>query len=184
MVSRLPTPGGDTGNWGDILNDFLSQSLTTTGGLKDNSVGTSQVQDGAITDSKISGSAAISKTKLATDVQASLTAADAAVVENVSAVGSSGSTETLSDVTTATVHRIVLDANCALTFPTAAAGKSFTLLLVQDGVGSRTVTWPGSILWASGIVPVLTTTMNKQDLFSFVCIDGTNWLGLTVGQGF
>lgn len=33
-MSRLPTPGGDTGNWGDILNDFLSQSHNTDGTLK------------------------------------------------------------------------------------------------------------------------------------------------------
>jgi hypothetical protein len=33
-MSRLPTPGGDDGNWGDILNDFLSQSLNAGGSLK------------------------------------------------------------------------------------------------------------------------------------------------------
>ncbi len=34
MTSRLPTPGGDTGTWGKILNDFLSQSLNPDGSLK------------------------------------------------------------------------------------------------------------------------------------------------------
>jgi hypothetical protein len=33
-MSRLPTPGGDEGDWGDILNDFLSQSLNSDGSLK------------------------------------------------------------------------------------------------------------------------------------------------------
>jgi hypothetical protein len=33
-VSRLPIPNGDAGNWGDILNDFLSQSLNSGGGIK------------------------------------------------------------------------------------------------------------------------------------------------------
>jgi phage-related tail fiber protein len=37
-MARLPTPGGDKGNWGDILNDFLSQSLATDGSLKDSTV--------------------------------------------------------------------------------------------------------------------------------------------------
>lgn len=30
-MARLPTPGGDTGTWGDILNEFLSVSLETDG---------------------------------------------------------------------------------------------------------------------------------------------------------
>lgn len=208
-MGRLPTPGGDDGEWGQILNAFLSEAHDpTTGSLKTSSVGTGQLQDGAVTNTKISASAGIAKTKLATDVQTSLGKADTAVQlsssssdagkaidaysgsplsivsENINSVSAAGSSETLPDVTTATLHRLVLDANCTLTFPAAAAGKAFTLVLVQDGTGSRTVTWPGSILWASGIIPTLTTTANKQDMFSFICVDGTNWMGLIVGQGF
>jgi hypothetical protein len=33
-MARLPQPGSDSNAWGGILNDFLSQSLTTTGGIK------------------------------------------------------------------------------------------------------------------------------------------------------
>jgi hypothetical protein len=33
-MSRLPTPGGDDGTWGSILNDFLSESLSPDGTLK------------------------------------------------------------------------------------------------------------------------------------------------------
>jgi len=33
-MSRLPEPGKDSGNWGDILNDYLLQSHTTDGSLK------------------------------------------------------------------------------------------------------------------------------------------------------
>jgi hypothetical protein len=42
-VARLPQPGGDSGNWGAILNDFLSQSLTTDGTLKNNVVAESHL---------------------------------------------------------------------------------------------------------------------------------------------
>lgn len=31
---RLPTPGGDQGQWGQILNDYLSVSLNADGSLK------------------------------------------------------------------------------------------------------------------------------------------------------
>jgi len=34
-MARLPQPGGDKGNWGEILNDYLSQSHNDDGSLKD-----------------------------------------------------------------------------------------------------------------------------------------------------
>ncbi|USN96725.1 MAG: hypothetical protein H6797_00800 [Candidatus Nomurabacteria bacterium] len=34
-MARLPQPGGDNGNWGHILNDYLSQTLKADGTLKD-----------------------------------------------------------------------------------------------------------------------------------------------------
>ncbi len=37
-MPRLPKPGGDQGNWGQILNDYLSTSHKPDGTLKDNSV--------------------------------------------------------------------------------------------------------------------------------------------------
>ena len=37
-MSQLPTPGGDDGTWGGILNDFLSQSLNGDGSLKTSAV--------------------------------------------------------------------------------------------------------------------------------------------------
>lgn len=36
-MARLPQPGGDTGNWGDILNDFLSVEHNPDGTLKSSS---------------------------------------------------------------------------------------------------------------------------------------------------
>ncbi|HSW74322.1 MAG TPA: hypothetical protein VLG16_00470 [Candidatus Saccharimonadales bacterium] len=34
-MARLPTPGSDDGNWGTVLNDFLSVAHTATGTLQD-----------------------------------------------------------------------------------------------------------------------------------------------------
>lgn len=39
-MSRLPTPGGDNGDWGTILNDFLNVEHTADGTLKIRSDGT------------------------------------------------------------------------------------------------------------------------------------------------
>ena len=93
-MSRLPTPGADNGTWGNVLNDFLSQSHSSDGTLKAGSVGASQIQSGSITDASISASAAISKTKLDATTQASLTKAD----------GSLQASNNLSDVLSTCLH--------------------------------------------------------------------------------
>ena len=43
MASRLPSPGGDDGSWGQILNDFLSQAHNPDGSLKQ--LNQSQIQN-------------------------------------------------------------------------------------------------------------------------------------------
>lgn len=111
-------------------------------------------------------------------------AAGSSPVENVNTVAASGAAQTLPDVTTATIHYVTLTAACTFTFPTAAAGKSFTLVLIQDATGSRTATWPASVKWAGGTAPTLTTTAAKRDVLSFMCADGSTWVGFTAGQNF
>lgn len=73
-MARLPTPGSDNGTWGVILNDFLDQVHESTGLLKANSVGTTQLSDNSVTSAKIvdgtivnadiSASAAIAQSKV------------------------------------------------------------------------------------------------------------------------
>lgn len=72
-----------------------------------------------------------------------------------------------------------------LTLPTPAADKSGTvsLVLVQDGTGSRTVTWPAAVRWSYGVAPVLTTTPGGRDLIHLFWT-GQEWLGLVGGQSF
>ncbi|MFZ1301865.1 MAG: hypothetical protein WAQ27_04820, partial [Candidatus Microsaccharimonas sp.] len=53
-MARLPNPGLDAGQWGDILNDFLSQTHATDGSLKSGTVGTTNVIDESITEGKLS----------------------------------------------------------------------------------------------------------------------------------
>ncbi|RYZ40556.1 MAG: hypothetical protein EOP49_29445, partial [Sphingobacteriales bacterium] len=48
-MARLPQPGGDAGNWGSILNDYLAQSHKSDGSLKDNSVTNAVIAVGAVT---------------------------------------------------------------------------------------------------------------------------------------
>lgn len=53
-MARLPQPGSDNGTWGDILNDFLSQTHKPDGSFKDNVVGAAAIQDGSITEGQLS----------------------------------------------------------------------------------------------------------------------------------
>jgi len=80
-----------------------------------------------------------------------------------------------------TQQYITLTGSPTITMPTAAAGKSFTLIL-YTGSGSYTVSW-STVAWASGTTPTVTTTASKKDIFNFYS-DGTNWYGAVFGAGF
>lgn len=53
-MARLPQPGSDSGTWGDILNEYLSQAHNQDGTLKTNSVGATQIQNGTISETQLS----------------------------------------------------------------------------------------------------------------------------------
>ena len=75
---------------------------------------------------------------------------------------------------------------------------SFTLKITQDSTGSRNVgidtfkigagtTFP--VYWPSGVVPIVTTTADKTDIYSFKIFDGSNistvgMYGIVGGQNF
>jgi hypothetical protein len=93
--------------------------------------------------------------------------------EGVVAIGNSTTTQTIS-LTNGTLQTCTLTGNCTFTMPTAAAGKSFTLIL-STGAGSFTAAFTG-VKWASGSAPTITTTAARWDILTFVS-DGTNWYG-------
>ena len=86
------------------------------------------------------------------------------------------------DLTNGTVQIITLTGNATITMPTATSGKSFVMMLKQDGTGSRTVTW-STVKWAGGTAPTITSTASRQDILSFFA-DGTNWYGVVVAQNY
>lgn len=87
------------------------------------------------------------------------------------------------DLTQGTVQLLTLTGNCTFTFPTPTAGKSFLLLLKQDGTGGRTVTWPATVKWPASTAPTITSTASRTDKFSFTA-DGASWLGSNGGQNY
>ena len=64
-------------------------------------------------------------------------------------------------------HYLSLTADATLTFSNPKGGGRYVLALQQDATGSRTVTWPVTVLWSGGTAPTLTTTPSKTDIFTF-----------------
>jgi len=80
------------------------------------------------------------------------------------------------DVSTSPVAKVTLGGNRTLSAPTnGATGQFISLLVIQDGTGSRTLTWNSAYEFASDTAPTLTTTASLGDLFTFR-YNGTKWL--------
>ena len=74
------------------------------------------------------------------------------------------------------VATVTLGANRVMGAPTNLKVGSYILHVIQDATGTRTLTWNSVFKWPAGVAPVLSSTANSRDIFSFVC-DGTNLYG-------
>jgi hypothetical protein len=105
------------------------------------------------------------------------------VVGRVSIASANVLSQTLTDDTTINwdtslgqVAYVTIANNRTIAAPTNLRVGTLILHVIQDGTGGRTLTWNSVFKWPAGVAPVLTTTANRRDLFSFVC-DGTNLYG-------
>lgn len=106
------------------------------------------------------------------DVSGSVSTAKANVVSQTLTDASTVSWDTsLGQIATVT-----LAGNRTMGAPTNLKVGTLILHVIQDGTGSRTLSWNAVFKWPAGVAPTLTTTANRRDLFSFVC-DGTNLYG-------
>ena len=80
------------------------------------------------------------------------------------------------DVSTGAVATVTLGGNRTFAAPTNLKVGTYLLHVIQDGTGSRTITWNGVFKWPAAVAPTLTTTANRRDIISFVS-DGTNLYG-------
>ena len=55
-MPRLPQPGSDVGNWGEILNEFLTQAHTASGELKPDAVTSTHLENSSVDASKLATS--------------------------------------------------------------------------------------------------------------------------------
>ena len=106
--------------------------------------------------------------------------------ETVYAGGNTSTAVTLA-LTNGNVQTWTMTGNCTFTMPsgsTLQAGSSLTLILTQDGTGSRTGAFTG-VKWAGGTVPTLTTTATTGiDILTFTTFNGGAspvWHGFAAG---
>ena len=113
------------------------------------------------------------------------TATGISVTGNITYSGGSLTTEdTLTDgatvtwdVTASPVAKVTLAGSRTLSAPSnpLGSGQYASLLVIQDGTGSRTLTWNAAYEFKDDTAPTLTTTASKGDLFTFR-YNGAKWL--------
>jgi hypothetical protein len=103
-----------------------------------------------------------------------LTSLEVTTYKETLTVANTGSAYTI-DLSVTNSFELTLTANCTFTISNPpASGKlgSITLFLKQDATGSRTVTWPASVIWPGGTAPTLTTTASHVDVIVLTTTDG------------
>jgi hypothetical protein len=119
------------------------------------------------------------------DATTDVTVLDTVPVHTVGAAGASLTLDAAAD--DGPIKTITLDDDCTLTFSAVTSGREIYMVLVltQDGTGGWTVTWPGSVVWPSGGVPVLTTTAGGIDRLVVTTYDGgSTWFGGVIGKAY
>ena len=75
------------------------------------------------------------------------------------------------------IAKVTLAGNRTLDAPSNGLGNGqyISILVIQDGTGSRTLTWNAVYEFAADTAPTLTTTASKGDLFTFR-YNGAKWI--------
>ena len=80
------------------------------------------------------------------------------------------------DASTQDVCKVTLGGNRTMAAPTNnTTGQFISILVIQDGTGSRTLTWNAVFEFKDDTAPTLTTTASKGDVFVFR-YNGSKWL--------
>lgn len=143
-MARLPTVNGDDGNWGTILNNFLTVSHNGDGSLQPNAV----TQAGAVATSG-----------------GTMTGGLAPAVANLSF----GTTISV-DASKGNDFRLTLTASTGtIANPTNPVdGQMIKFQITQGTGGSFTVSWGSAYDFGANGTPTLSTTAGKVDVIGFV----------------
>jgi len=163
----------------NIANGGTGSTSTTYCALATNVSGTLPVANGGTGVTSSTGTGAVVLGTAPTLTNPTVTS----YIESVVAIGTVTSASTIS-LTSGTVQTATLTSAtpCTFTMPTATAGKSFVMLLKQPAAGTATTATFTGVKYGNAGAPVITATVGKMDILSFIA-DGTNWYGST-SQGY
>ena len=75
------------------------------------------------------------------------------------------------DASTQDVAKVTLGGNRTLgSASNGTTGQFISLLIIQDGTGSRTLTWNAAYEFAADTAPTLTTTASAEDRIDYVVV--------------
>jgi hypothetical protein len=166
---------------GSVSTAKIADSAVTTAKINDSSVTTSKIADDAITSGKIAAGAvgtsdiadaAVTSAKADSSSVAILgTAQEYTRTHNFNCTTLADGATINWDLSQNQVAKVTLGGNRTFAAPTnLVEGATYILVLIQDGTGSRTIAWNAAYKFAGGTAPTLTTTANRADVITFVCI--------------
>jgi len=159
-MARLPEQGGDSGQWGTILNDFLTQSHNTDGTLKNT---------GLIASKYTKPANGIPKSDLHADVQSALDSAVSGVAPDATTTAK-GIVQLAGDLggtsASPTVPGLAAKANTSSLAPVATSG-SYTDLSNRPTIPAQFAPVAGTNITLTGSYPTVTVntsaTVNATD---------------------
>jgi len=161
-MARLPEQGGDSGQWGTILNDFLNQAHNSDGTLKNT---------GLIANKYTKPASGIPKSDLHTDVQSALDSAVSGIAPDATTT-SKGIIQLAGDLggtsASPTVPGLATKANTASLAPVATSG-AYADLTGKPTIPAQFAPVAGTNVTLSGTYPAITIaatgtgTVNSTD---------------------
>lgn len=180
-MARLPQPGGDSGSWGDILNDFLSVEHNGDGTLKPSGSIAAKADDASVVHNSGAESVSGTKTFNASPVVPTPTAGGhAATKAYVDSAASSGGAHTVAVKTgnyTLTNSDEVILGNAAggsftVTLPTAVGStRAYSVKKTDSSANTVTLATTSSQTVDGGLTAVLRVQYESITVVS----DGANW---------
>jgi hypothetical protein len=76
-------------------------------------------------------------------------------------------------------QKVTVAGNRTFTFSNPVEGAIYGIMITQDAVGSRTITFPSTVKWAGGSAPTLTTTASRSDVIYFM-YTGTYFIDIAI----
>ena len=175
VTNELLLPAGASSTLVSLVStDTLTNKTLTAPKINEDVVVTSTATELNYSDLATLGTTAASKVFTA-DAN-NLTKVSGAVL-NIEDTLTDGSTIAW-NVINSPVAKVQLGGNRTLSAPsgtTPASGQFVSLLIIQDGTGSRSLTFNAVYEFTGDVAPVLTTTASKGDLFVFR-YNGSKWL--------